>query len=93
MAWNRRFIELGEKERCAPDQQTRHDGQIRRRPMRHRLSGVNPVQGWGRPAAAVRRRHARRAAAAAHLLATSAFGRCHLRSGKRAGHGRRKKRH
>ena len=93
MPWRRNVLARGKQQRRARNRQTQHDGQIGSCPVGLRLRGINLMQIRCRPAAAMRCRHLRRAATAAHLLAASAFGGRHPGSGKRTGHGRRKKRH
>jgi hypothetical protein len=93
MPWRRTVLARGKQQRRAPDRQTRHDGWIGRRPVTLGLRTVNLMQFGARAATAMRRGHPRSAATAAHLLAASVFGGCHPGSGKRTGHGRRKKRH
>ena len=91
--WRRNVLDRGKQQRRARDRQTWHHGKIGRSPMGLRLRTINLMQFGARAATAMRRGHARSAATAAHLLAASAFGGRHLRSGKRAGHRRREKRH
>ena len=93
MTWRRNVLAHGKQQRRARDRHTRHDGWIGRPPVRLGLRTVNLMQFGVRAATAMRRGHPRSAATAAHLLAASAFGGRHPGSGKRTGHGRRKKRH
>ena len=93
MPCRRNVLAHGKQQRRTRDRQTWHHGKIRRSPMGLRLRTVNLMQFGARAATAMRRGHARSAATAAHLLAASAFGGRHPGSGKRTGHGRRKKRH